>query len=436
MSQGVFRRCGCRNEEGKQYSVLPDDPTGAQRARACPDMLAGPKHGRWSFRISNGFDPVTKRRRQVNGETYATKREAQQERNKAAVKIDRGTYVPPSRETLSAYLPAWLERHRTTGKGLRPATVENYKRYIEQDIAPSGLGAMRLGDIRRHHLNAFVGQLVSDGRGAVTVRRIVAVLQSSLRAAAVAQMIEENPATLLQLPKVHAEPFEPWEPEQVGSFLDVAAQYRLGALFELAVFAGLRRSELLNLQWSHVDLQAGRARVWQSKTDAGVRVVDLDDRSVGALMAWRLAQDAGADEWGDAWTGGGHVFTYEDGAPLKPQYVTRLFDRLRIEAGLPQMTLHGLRHMHASLMIAAGAPLAVISKRLGHSSVSITSDIYGHLIGSASRDAANLAAALVPARGASAHTLHTHPATAAEEAASGHPVTASDLPLLGRADRI
>lgn len=87
--------------------------------------------------------------------------------------------------------------------------------------------------------------------------------------------------------------------------------------------------------------------------------------------------------------------------------MTRLFETLRSEIGLPNMTLHGLRHMHASLLLASGTDIALVSKRLGHSSISITSDIYTHLIGDAGRRAAEGASALIPR--ASAHILHTQP---------------------------
>jgi Phage integrase family len=91
------------------------------------------------------------------------------------------------------------------------------------------------------------------------------------------------------------------------------------------------------------------------------------------------------------------------------QYVTRLFDQLRERAGLPKMTLHGTRHQQSSLQLAAGTPLAVVSKRLAHKNLAITPDLYSHLLRSTDHKAANNAAALVPARGASAHTLHTQP---------------------------
>ncbi len=100
------------------------------------------------------------------------------------------------------------------------------------------------------------------------------------------------------------------EPDQIGQLLDAAAEHRLGAFFELAAFTGLRRAELVGLRWSDVDAARGVLRVRASKTDAGMRVLDLDDRSLGALMAWRLAQDAERDEWGPAYVDSGHVFTY------------------------------------------------------------------------------------------------------------------------------
>jgi len=420
---GVFRRCGCRDENGRQYAVLGDDPTAEQRARACPVMVTDPKHGRWSFRISAGFDPMTGKRRQVNGKTYATKREAQRARNEAAVRVDRREYIAPTRTTLAEWLPTWLERRQRTGDGLKPTTVENYRRYIEQDIAPSQLGQLRLDDIRRHHIESFIDDLVVAGRGAVTVRRIIAVVQGSLRAAAKSGVISANPARDLgdALPAVDSRPFEPWQPAQVGHFLDIAAEHRLGPLFEVAVFTGMRRGELLGLRWADVDLGSGTILVRRNRTTAGVAAVegttktqagtrrlDVDARTVDALQAWKATQDADRAAWGAEYTPSGYVFTDAHGAPLKAQYATRLFDRLREQAALPRMTLHGLRHLNASLMLAAGTDLAIVSKRLGHSSVQVTGDVYAHLVGSASRDAANAAAALVPARKAPVHTVHAH----------------------------
>ena len=118
-----------------------------------------------------------------------------------------------------------------------------------------------------------------------------------------------------------------------------------------------------------------------------MRLVDLDDATVSALTPWPILQDREATSWGSAYQPSGRVFTYEDGTAVMPQYLTRLFDRIRVAAGLPEMTLHGLRHMHASLLIASSTNITIVSKRLGHSSIQVTDDVYSHLIGSVSRDA-------------------------------------------------
>lgn len=151
------------------------------------------------------------------------------------------------------------------------------------------------------------------------------------------------------------------------------------------MWTGLRRSELLALRWADADLAAREVRVRWSKTEDGARWVPLSDAAVAALVRWRTVQGLGS----------GYVFTMPDGRPLRPQYATRLFDRLRQQAGLPVMTLHGLRHMAASLLLASGADVEFVSKVLGHSNVRVTSGIYSHLLRSAGQAHADRAAALV-----------------------------------------
>lgn len=398
----VFRRCGCRDDEGKQLGAK------------CP-QLRNAKHGTWAYYIGK---TANGQRVRVRKGGFATKEAARIARNADATKLDKGTYREPGSETYAAYVRRWLDHHSVTGDGLKATTQVNYRRYVEADIAPSKLGAMKLSEIRRHHVGALVQEL-SRGRGPTTVRRIFAVVSGSLRAAFEDQLLDENPARGVRLPKVTTKPIEPWNPEDVGRFLDTANEHRLAALFELAMFTGLRRGELLGLRWSDIDLQGARLTVRANrtqagrdvvegapKTDSGRRIVDLTDRASGALITWQFEQAAEAALWGTAYEQSGYVFTYENGSPLKPQYVTRLFDKLRVAAGLPKVTFHGQRHEAAALLIESGAELFVVSRILGHSSLSITSDHYGHLIGSASRRALDNAAALVPARG-SVHTVST-----------------------------
>jgi len=199
------------------------------------------------------------------------------------------------------------------------------------------------------------------------------------------------------------------------------AKNRLGALYEVAFLTGMRRGELVGLRWQSVDLasrtlRAEHTRVQaktgivesQPKTESGKRTVTLDDATIGALLGWKLRQDAEREKWGEAWEDAGYVFTREDGTPVKPDYATRLFEKLRKQAGLPKITLHGARHEHASLWIAGGGDVTLLSKRLGHSTSRITADLYLSRVGDADRAQAERVAAMIP-RGPS-HTVHTQDA--------------------------
>ena len=158
--------------------------------------------------------------------------------------MDSNTYVEPSKITLGEYARQWLQRRKATGKGLKATTAANYRRYVEQDIIPSKLGKMLLTDIRRHpHINLFVADLTAAGRGAVTVRRILARLSTVFASAVKDGLISGNPVVGADRP-VREEPVRVWEPEHVREFLQRSARHRLGPLFEMAVLTGLRRGEI------------------------------------------------------------------------------------------------------------------------------------------------------------------------------------------------
>ncbi|MGH1547966.1 tyrosine-type recombinase/integrase [Leifsonia poae] len=417
MADYLYRRCGCEHD-GKQYPVLRDNASPDQLAKACPKMATDPTHGGWGFYLSAGRDPKTNKRRQIRRTGYRTKREAQAAYRSEGKKADDGVYVPPTRQTYGEYIDQWFQHRLTTGDGFRPTTEDNYARYIASDIKPSALGRMKLTDIRKYHVNGFVSELTAQGRGATTVRRIAAVVQGSLKAAWQDELIDHNPGAGIRLPSVQKQSFEPWEPEQLGTFLDVAVAHRLGALFEVLAYTGMRRGEALGLRWSDVNFERGTLTIRNNrtstgsrivegapKTDAGRRTISYPDQVGGVLLAWQLRQREEAETLEGAWTDSGYVFTYPTGEPLKPQYVTRLFEKLRAQSGLPRMPLHGLRHESASLLLSHGADIALVSKMLGHSSVSITADLYSHLIARADRDASAKVAAAVPR--ASAHRVHT-----------------------------
>ncbi|PPG61076.1 tyrosine recombinase XerC [Rathayibacter sp. AY1C5] len=197
-------------------------------------------HGSWGF-YATGSDPDTRERVQVRKSGSTNQTAARKARNQIVAKLDRGLYVPPTSLTFREWLAEWLPQHRVNGnngRGLKATSYLNDERYARLDLAPSALGPMPLSTIRLQHINRFVAELSAAGRGDVTVRRIVAVLQAAMKAA---RMIQENPAVGLDLPKIERAEANVWEPEEGRRFLDVAAGNRLGPLFELALYSGLRR---------------------------------------------------------------------------------------------------------------------------------------------------------------------------------------------------
>lgn len=339
---------------------------------------------------------------------FATKREAQQARAKIVDQLATGRYKPDRKITLGQHLTSWLERRERDG--MRPSTARMYRRYIEQDISPA-IGSVKLADLRRHHVDTFVQQLRLDGRGVTTIRRIHATLSSSLSAAERLDLVDSNVAAKIALPAATRTRLRIWEPEQTAAFLDLATQHRLGVVFELAVFTGMRRGELAGLKWSDVNLARSELTVRQQrvqlggtvvegaiKTDSGQdRIVKLGPRAAGALIAWQFQQAEERAAWGEAWQDSGYVFTREDGTPVRPAWISQTFERIVTRSGLPHSPFHGLRHVHASIMLSNNVSLAIVSKRLGHSTIAITSDLYSHLLDDAHQAAAEAGeAALAP----------------------------------------
>jgi len=149
----------------------------------------------------------------------------------------------------------------------------------------------------------------------------------------------------------------------------------------------MRRGEAIRLRWEDVDLDGqclfvvqqitevrGRSVVGTPKTKRGTRLVPIDAGTVAMLCRHREAQGIERVAWGPAWNVAGLVLTREDGRPLRPEYATRHFQALSQNLGLPVIRLHDLRHTSASLALAAGVEMKVVSDRLGHSQISTTAD--------------------------------------------------------------
>ncbi len=202
-----------------------------------------------------------------------------------------------------------------------------------------------------------------------------------------------------------------WTPEQTGTFLDSVVYDRLYPLWVVIAFLGLRRGEACALSWAEADLDAGVLHITEEivtiayephqdtpKSD-NIRDISLDEDTTTLLRWWRERQQTEKKEWLEStgeWTDTGRVFTLEDGTEYHPQYFSDRFERLSKKAGLPPIRLHDLRHGSATLALRAGVAMVTVQRRLGHSSIRVTSDIYTTVLAEVEREAAEATVSVVP----------------------------------------
>lgn len=189
--------------------------------------------------------------------------------------------------------------------------------------------------------------------------------------------------------------------EELDKFLTEASTDRLFPMWRPAAWTGMRRGEVCGLVWRDVDLEAGtitvqRARVIVKGSDVrestpksadGRRQVELDQDTWAAVEAWKERQKREAEEWPGQWPAHDLVFAYQDGTAYHPDFLSRAFHSQVKKAKLPEIRLHDLRHTHASILLAAGTPIKVVSERLGHSTPEFTMKVYQHVLPGMQRDA-------------------------------------------------
>jgi integrase len=327
---------------------------------------------------------------------YPNEKAAERARVELLAALGRGTYVEPSKRAVGPFLREdWLPGLRAQ---VRPSTWAEHRSKVEVHLVPA-IGGVLLQRLNPGHLNTLYADLLERGLSARTVLHVHATIRRALADATRWGLVPRNVALLASPPRPNQPELQVWTAADLRSFLAFVKGDRLYALWLLAASTGMRRGEVLGLQWPDVDLGRARVAVRRSlvtvghrvvvsepKTAKGRRSVALDPATVAGLKALRKHQTAERLAWGPAWTDSGLVFTRGDGRPLHPREVTRAFTRHVLAAGLPVIRLHDLRHTHATLALAAGVHPKVVQERLGHANIAITLDTYSHAVPALERE--------------------------------------------------
>jgi len=355
----------------------------------------------WRFEITTGKDENGKPLRIRKG-GFARKGDAEDEKNKVLRQLAQGQVVKAAPKTFADLMQEWFREHAE--RHCQPKTVERYRELVA--YALPHIGAVQVGALSPLLLERLFNQLKDSGGhnrktkaprplSAKTVRNIASVVHSALDAAVRWRLLTVNPLDACDLPKVRKVEAKALDQDQTAWFIDATRGTWLYPYLWVDAATGCRRGELLALTWSDLTLDSAPAFVTISKslsqTRAGLQVkptkteqprtLSLPATAVQALREHREQQQDTRRMFGPDYRADlDLVFCTPEGDYLKPDSVTAKVCLVARKLGMPGVSLHTLRHSHGSQLLSKGVPLPTVSKRLGHSSVRVTAEVYSHAL--------------------------------------------------------
>ncbi len=347
-------------------------------------------------------------RNQVTVKFDGTKRDAERELARLLHELHTGQFVEPGRETLGDFLTRWLRD--CAALNVQPKTYERYAEIVHTHLIPQ-LGQLRMEKLRPAHIQKYYAEALKtgrrDGKGGLSSSTVLyhhRVLRCALQQAVTWRLLPRNPADDVTPPRASEREMRALSQEDADKLLEVAKESPHYTAIVLAVTTGLRRGELAALRWQDLDLtrryltvhqavevtKAGGFRFKEPKTAGSRRTISLPAMAVEALKQHRAEQARQRLMFGPGYQDHGLVLASSDGTPCNPMALTKCLKPLLKKAGLPPLRLHELRHTHASQLINLKIDPLTVSKRLGHSKVSTTMDVYGHLMPGAQEQAMEL----------------------------------------------
>ncbi len=355
------------------------------------------KDGTWCAAIVCD-DPATGRRTRkvLYGKTRT------QVRGKLKVADERAEAGAPVRDA-KASVAAWLAQWRATtlkASNRKATTKELYEILCKHHLEAEPFGAIPLDRLRPSEIDRLILALNDKGLSDATVQRIFTVPRVALEGAVRDGLIARNPAASVKQPSVARKEARYLSPTEVARVLRAAKDSRYHCLLALIAATGLRRGEAAALRWRDLDLAAGTLQVCgtlsriggklvvtEPKTAKSRRTLPLSPSVVTMLEAHRKRQAAERTRAGSMWVETDHVFTTESGTLVEPHNILRAVMVAAHDAALADVGVHTLRHSAATTWLENGVHLKAVSELLGHASIAITADIYGHVSDETARGA-------------------------------------------------
>ncbi len=343
------------------------------------------KDGRWVGATYAATNTGGRKRVHVYGKTRTQAREKLTELQR---ELDRGIRVPVENWTVQEYLEHWLADVVKPSRA--PKTHQGYELVVRRHIVPR-IGRKKLRTLAVHDVRRMVQVLQDSGMRRRGVQFVHSTLRAGLQNAVRDELVTRNVAKLVQVPSPQYEVGRGLAPDQARKLLDAAKDDRLSALYVVAVYLGLRRGELLGLQWKYVDLDEetlqvvqtlqrvdGRLQLLPPKTRTSRRTIPLPTPVVEALRSHKIEQGKERLAAGPRWTDSGMVFATTVGTPIEPDNLSRSWYRVRTVLDEPLPRFHDLRHTCVTLLLTEGVAPHIVQQIVGHSGIDVTMTIYAH----------------------------------------------------------
>jgi integrase len=336
-------------------------------------------------------------RRKVKAVYGASKAEVQDKLSKIQVQKQDGTLSGCGRMTVGAFLESWLQNLSLCNKP-RASTVASYRQLIEKHVMPT-LGGSQLAALTPGNVKALYLAMKDAGKSPRLVEMVHTVLHRAMKRAVIEGLVPRNVCAAVERPGAEKSEMQCLDPEQARAFLKATEADRLHAMYVLAVYCGLRQGELYGLRRDDLELEADKGSlmvrrtlvelnnkftVGPPKSKAGTRRVKF-----GATVA-RAMHDHLKRIMAEGNVAGQYLFCDRKGGPLRRQNVLRRSFRPALAAAkLPTIRFHDLRHTCATVALLAEVHVKTVSSMLGHSKISVTLDLYAHVLDSMTDDAAD-----------------------------------------------
>lgn len=391
-----------------------------KRAARGSGMIRQKSNGSWEARYTAGRDPGTGK--QIQKSIYGkTQDEVRRKLLEITKDIDDGIYTDSRSMTVGAWLDLWVDEYTIN---LKDTTLRSYKDHIRLHIKP-GLGAVKMNKLSPIMIQKFYNKLLTDGRcfaegrkidddtpkglSPKTVKNIHNVLHKALKQATKPphSLIKYNPADAVELPKATQREMSVLSGDDIVALLNSLKDDWHYPIFYVDIFSGLRRGELLGLQWKNIDFdnktitvtaqiqrerkKGGKLRLVPLKNDrprtiyppASVFEILKEHKDLQNALREKTIYNDGTWEDNDA------VFTNEKGGWLEGSAVYRSLQRHLKKLGIDNVRLHDLRHTYATVSISEGVDIKTLQESLGHHDPGFTLRVYGHAVDTMKRNAAD-----------------------------------------------